>query len=227
MEVLRRLIVAALLFPFVTGSAFAERTTIRRAGSGEGGNNGSAAPAGGGAPVSIGEQRTTIRRSERPSPPPATGERHWTADPPPRRSRGVGRDGHAHRIYPGASGGGSPYRERGPGTSVGVGRTRLIRRADAGPAPERHDAIARNTTIIRNMERHRRTEIVPDRDYWHNVNGHRFTVIGAALTGTVSTTARGSTGRVITGIGSGGTTPGSATGFIGPTATGGGPPRAA
>jgi hypothetical protein len=57
--------------------------------------------------------------------------------------------------------------------TLGAGRTRIVRESKT-PAPERHGAIATNTTIVRDIENHQRTEVVPDRNYWHNVHGTRY-----------------------------------------------------
>lgn len=40
--------------------------------------------------------------------------------------------------------------------------------------PARHVDVARNRTIVRNMDAQRRTEIVPNRYYWHDDHGVRY-----------------------------------------------------
>jgi len=111
-----------------------------------------------------GQDRGTVR--SRPIAPrdgvsdgrPATGDRHWTND-----DRPAWRDnGHGQNVQPHSS-----------GVTLGAGRTRIVRQSH-DPAPDNHGSIAGNRTIIRQIERDRRVEVVPNRQYWHNDGGHRW-----------------------------------------------------
>jgi hypothetical protein len=51
--------------------------------------------------------------------------------------------------------------------------TQIVQRA-ATIAPREHALVARNTTVVRNIQRQQRVEVVPNRYYWHVDGGIRY-----------------------------------------------------
>jgi hypothetical protein len=49
----------------------------------------------------------------------------------------------------------------------------ITQRASAAP-PSQHTTVVRNTTIVRNIQTQQRTEVVPNRYYWHDYDGMRY-----------------------------------------------------
>ena len=63
------------------------------------------------------------------------------------------------------------YPQRSEAAHEGAGR--ITQRAAAAP-PAHHLAVVQNTNVVRNIQTQQRTEVVPNRYYWHNDHGMRY-----------------------------------------------------
>ncbi|MBV9079520.1 MAG: hypothetical protein JO102_00210 [Elusimicrobia bacterium] len=165
------LIAALLVAPLVFGGTTASAALIRGSGGAGGGSDsnsdggrghssgpisGGGSNGGGHSEWGHGSERGAESRGL--EPPVVIKRRNYSIGHPDRirNSNNIVRD--RHQI---------DYPERdGTGAAISKSAARV--------APQEHTSIVRNTTIIRNIQNERRTEIVPNKYYWHDSAGVRY-----------------------------------------------------
>ncbi len=145
---------------------------VKRLDSGGGSDNNNATQSGGpsqnsGIGQGISHDRGTVQSR------PISGNHGSSNDRGPSRDRGNGRGNDHSSSWRDHNDHSQAIPSHSSNVTVGVGRTRIVRQSQT-PAPDAHGAIAGNHTIIRQIDRDRRVEVVPNRQYWHNDGGQRW-----------------------------------------------------